>query len=200
MPDLVDLAFALKVIGPSKPESFGFQPNDTASRDDLVNAAIKAASDAVRTYCGRSFAVENRTLKLDNLDSDAHALRTGFNRVTAVPLVKEGGVALVEGSDFSWRDNGLLLRHGSDGSPKPWRRGIGAVEVTLTEGHAAVPEDVKWATARVVELLLMDKVAMRQGPYLRVGEFEVELPRFFFIAPELRSVLDRHKRRAMGAL
>ncbi|HET6406081.1 MAG TPA: hypothetical protein VFH78_15680 [Candidatus Thermoplasmatota archaeon] len=195
-PGLVDRDYVRRVLPFDKATSFGYSADENLAM--LIDDAILAASEVVRQHTGRTFIQETKTRALHVLD-DSYALSLDLSPVTAIPTVKEDGKVLAPGLDYSFTSSGLLLRHDARRQPLNWKRGVGVVEVTYTEGANAVPEDVKWATARVVESLLTHFLARRNAPYIQVGTLELEAPSVAMLEPEVRATLDRYRRRSYGA-
>ena len=193
---LIDRAYALKIIGPKEPASYGYSAQ--ADLDVLVDEAILAASGIVRRFCERNFVEETTTATLDVLDSDDIALKLP-SPLKSITGVTEAG-KLLSSSEYSFRRNGFLLRHDANGQPKAWTYGVGRVVVQYTEGEADVPAEVKWATARVVEALLSNIVVKRKTPFVQVGEFEMQVPNVYMLPRDILDALKPHRRLAAGAV
>lgn len=192
---LIDREFVLRVV-PFSAQSLGYDALEDAY--PLIDDAILAASDLVRDFTRRSFREEGHTEKVSIHDSYTNAVRLPTDQVVSVSSVKENGVTLSDASEYAWTRGGLLVRH-ANGTPRAWMRGINVLEVTWTEGTDTVPEDLKWATARVVESLLVHRIARKAAPYIQVGNFEVEAPATEMLEPEVQQTLKRYQRRSYGA-
>lgn len=194
---LVDRAYVLRVIGPKSPESYGYSVQ--TDLDVLVDEAILAASGLVARYCERSFVQESKTIKVDILDSEEIAIKLP-GPLKAITSLTEAGVALTEGTHYSFRSNGFVYRHDASGEPKAWPRGIGKVVIAYTEGDSDVPAEVKWATARIVEGLLSNIVVKRKTPFIQVGEWELAVPEVWMLPRDILDALRPHRRLAAGAV
>lgn len=194
---LVDRAYVLSVIGPKEPASYGYTTQ--GDFDALVDTAIAAAEGIVTRYCERSFAAVATVATIDVLDSDESALKVP-GPIASITSILEGGVALTANTEYSYRTNGFIFRHDAQGQPKAWTYGYRRVVVTYTEGDATVPAEVKWATARVVEQLLMNIVTKRKTPFVQVGEFEMSVPNVYMLPRDILDALKPHRRLSTGVV
>jgi hypothetical protein len=100
----------------------------------VATQALAAASGAIRAACGWSISQETVSGPVTWATGSCVFLPTLY--LTAVSLMS-GGLALVDGADFTWSQNGLLRR---SALTRYW---LGSVEITYTHGYATIPDAVK---------------------------------------------------------
>lgn len=105
--------------------------------------ALRAASAAVRAYCGWAITTEDHAEVV--LDSrGGRVLGIPCLRVTAVHEVELLGPVtspLTADRDYTWSAVGLLYRH------EGWRPGFRAVRVVYSGGYDAPPEELRSVVA-----------------------------------------------------
>jgi hypothetical protein len=109
--------------------------------DPFVEEALGAATEAVRSVCGWHVG-PTRTEKGLLLDGRGGSIITLPSlHVTGVASVIDNGVTdpvpLIEGTDFSWSENGILERlcAGYPSTSLCWSRKRRAIEVTFSHGY-----------------------------------------------------------------
>lgn len=113
--------------------------NAYSGNADKVQAALKAASQAIRNYCGWHVSPSLACKAHPTGGAVVIKLPAGF--VSNIQSVKEDGETLDGDSDFEWREDGLLKR----AYPERWSNSWNAIEVEYTAGYdaAAVPDLVE---------------------------------------------------------
>lgn len=164
--------------------------NITSSEDDLyLQTLIDQASDAIVSYCGRTFEVETR--------SDKFYVRRGQTEialprypVTAVANVNVDGVDLTDGEYNA--DNGIIVRH-------PWWKGS-TVTVDYVSGYVlpgnddrTLPNDIERAALILVRHLYFSQ---RDDPRVRSDQVEGVASRTYFadvgIPVDAETILNRY--------
>ena len=102
--------------------------------DERIEAAINAASQAIRNYCG--WHVCPSLTCTANPVGGATVARLPAAYVSSITSVSENGVAV---TDYEWRKDGLLKRE------YPWTSKYDAIEVVYKAGYdvSAVPDLVE---------------------------------------------------------
>lgn len=117
-------------------ETFNVRTNNAFAGNRRVEAALKAASQAVRNYCGWHIS--------PSLDCRAHPEGGGILTrlpaayVSDVKKVVEDGRELEAGTEYEWREDGLLKRS----CPGKWAEKWMSIEVSYEAGFdsEAVPD------------------------------------------------------------
>lgn len=119
----------------------------------VSDAVTQAALGVVEAYCG--WSLEAVTDAVVTLDSDGGSvIALPCLNVTAVTSVVLNGVdpfgnpwpTLTEGTDWDWRQNGILTRYGCG-----WPFGGQKVTVTYSGGFTELPQGVLAAMASIAE-------------------------------------------------
>lgn len=109
-----------------------------AEDDPKLLAALRGASRRFRGQVGhRVHLVEDDVVVLDG--NGRESLLLPVWPTTAVDEVLLDGVALVEGSDYSWSEAGILRRLGC----LLWPDRLRCLQVTYSHGWAEIPEDIQ---------------------------------------------------------
>lgn len=122
---------------------------------DAATLALNVASGAVRRYCGWSISAETKTGELVD-GTGRRSVWLPTLRLTAVSDVTEGGVALVDGTDYVWTREGRLYRAGL------WRNVPRNIQVTYTHGFDTVPDDVQGVTLSAAGRIYVNPEGWRQ--------------------------------------
>lgn len=117
-------------------DDFHDMTNNAFKDNPRVEAALNAASQAVRNYCGWHIA--------PSLDCTAKpagqpvVLRLPAGYVSEITSITENGETV---TDYEWRDDGLIKRN----YPHVWAPNWGGIEVEYTAGYEteAVPDLVE---------------------------------------------------------
>lgn len=103
----------------------------------LLLASLRSASRRFRGAVGHEVnLVEDEVITLDG--NGRQSLLLPVWPTTAVQLVAVDGVELVEGTDYSWSEAGILRRLGC----QVWPNKLRCVEVTYSHGWAEIPSDI----------------------------------------------------------
>lgn len=147
----------------------------TAADDTFLEALIAQASASIERYCGRTFAVAERTqtIRVSRWRERLVLDRTPVQDVASVTL---NGVPLDSGAyEVESPSTGFLLRLGAASRSVGWL--AGTVVVTYTAGFATTPADVERCC---VELCARAYHARGRDPALRSYESpDVESMTFF---------------------
>lgn len=120
----------------------------TTEPDAAVTLWIEAASDAIESYCGRSF--EAAAGITETLDGERRAaLLLARTPVTAINSITEDGVALTS-AEYQWYSDGRIYRMNGD-YRVAWTWKAQAVVIDYDGGYASVPADIKAVAARFCE-------------------------------------------------
>lgn len=174
------------------------------SRDDFLARALSQASLQAAAYCRRPFVVE--TVE-DRFDSPRHRLRPHHEHlevlplsrypVTAVVVVTEGDLTLVENVDYRLDPASGQLWRLFDGITTVWR--YLPVTVQYTAGFTAIPLDLQGAVSRIVSAMLQ---AQARDPYLKAEMVEGVGSNTYWIptgadagrfTPDVAEVLDSYR-------
>ena len=101
--------------------------------DARVESALKAASQAIRNYCG--WHICPALACTANPEGGSHVLKVPATYVSGITSIAENGVLLTS-DDYEWRKDGLIRRR------RPWCDKWGGIEVEYTAGYSpdAVPD------------------------------------------------------------
>lgn len=119
-----------------------------AEESERLEAALNAASQAIRNYCG--WHVSPSVNCTANPAGGAIIAKLPAGYVSALTSITENGEAL-SSSDYEWRKDGLIKR----AAPYAWSDKWGGIEVQYTAGYdsAAVPDLIETACAIVAGVL-----------------------------------------------
>jgi hypothetical protein len=127
-----------------------------ADLSNLAQAAlIEAASEAVESYCRRTFASSTVTESVDGTGKPR--LWLSRRPVSSVGTVTVNGTAIDNTSGDAWTlqgNRGELLRGAGYLDPRhamAWPKGYSNVVVTYVGGYATIPGPVKQATIAMVK-------------------------------------------------
>lgn len=110
----------------------------TATQIASAEAAIAAATEAIRNYCHQHIElVEDDIVMLDVAEVTRTRVFLPELPVTEVTAVVEDGETLVVDDDYKLGRNGILHRMGTY-----WEAGIQILQVTYSHGYATLPDDV----------------------------------------------------------
>ena len=117
-------------------ETFNARTNNAFADSKRVEAALKAASQAIRNCCGWHICPSLKCKAHPEGGGILTNLQAAY--VSEVMSVKEDGRELEAGTEYEWREDGLLKR--SD--PERWAEKWGGIEVSYMAGFdpEAVPD------------------------------------------------------------
>lgn len=119
-----------------------------AEGSERLEAALNAASQAIRNYCGWHITPAVSCTAYPEGGALVAKLPAGY--VSAITSITENGEAL-SSSDYEWRKDGLIKR----AAPYVWSGKWDGIEVQYTAGYdgAAVPDLIETACAIVAGVL-----------------------------------------------
>ena len=129
------------------PETFHYMTNNAYVGNNHVEAALEAASQAIRNYCGWHVCpAEDCTA---NPVGGAMIAKLPAGYVSAINSITENGVTLTA-DDYQWRKDGLIRK-----KCQKWSDDWDAIEVSYTAGYSedAVP-DLKEAVCSIASGVL----------------------------------------------
>ena len=109
---------------------FNSMTNNAYSGNPRIEAALKAASQAIRNFCG--WHITPALTCTVNPAGGAAVLRLPATYVSAITRITVEGVQL-ESGDYEWRKDGLI-RHKD---MRPWSAAWDGIEAVYTAGYAA---------------------------------------------------------------
>ena len=177
------------MTSPAAPEH-GITPADIASAGvvpaDLpgLDAAIDAAVDAIRTYCGwHVWPERDETITLDGEGGSVLTLPT--MHLADLAEIREHG-AVVDASAYEWSRTGDVKRVAGR-----WTRRWRGLEVDLVHGYASVPAALRMLVVDSVA----DAVSSPAGAPTAIGPFQwgTQMPASSRWLSEQRTILDRYR-------
>lgn len=111
------------------------------SPEDTITFLIDGATQAIKTYANRELEETTFTNELYDSVWGRTMLQLRQYPVTAVALVEENSVALVEGEGFQWYTNGAIARINGR-LERRWVIGRKIIDVTYTAGYSPIPDDI----------------------------------------------------------
>ena len=117
-------------------DDFNDMTNGAYSDNPRVEAALNAASQAIRNYCGWHISPSLSCTAKPAGGAVVMKLPAGY--VSEIESVTENGVTV---TDYEWREDGLIKRN----YPNAWTPAWGGIEVEYTAGYEAdaVPDLVE---------------------------------------------------------
>jgi len=117
-------------------ETFNARTNNAFAGNQRVGAALKAASQAVRNYCGWHICPSLECMARPEGGGILTRLPAAY--VSDIKSVKENGEELEVDTEYEWREDGLLKRS----KPGKWAEKWRSIEVSYMAGFdsEAVPD------------------------------------------------------------
>lgn len=134
------------------------QPAETPL--DKAAVAVAIASGIVRAYCGWRIDFARESFTVDG--NPTRLLVVPTLRLTDVSAVTVDGVALVDGTDFTWSGSGLLW------TTSAWTGPARSVVVDVEHGYDPVPDEVRGVVLAVAARSLVSpsgETRLSTGPF-----------------------------------
>ncbi len=123
----------------------------TNQPEPVITYLLEGATQAINTYVDRQLEEDTYTNELYDSPWGRTLLRLRQYPVTAISLVEENAVALVEGEGYQFYPDGRLARINGRLNRR-WQEGRKIIDVSYTAGYAAadVPHDIRNICAAIV--------------------------------------------------
>tara|TARA_B100000085_G_C18252801_1_gene394757 strand:+ start:24 stop:620 length:597 start_codon:yes stop_codon:yes gene_type:complete len=136
--------------------------------DDRLAIIVPQVSDLVKKYCGISFIDFYSTDKVETFSIDDNYTTTiivSESPLVTVDSVQErasysGSYETLTTTDYEYyvdTESDAIIRTNKEGTPIPFKKGVGAVKVTYNAGYSATPEDLKLAIFDLINYYMKDE-------------------------------------------
>ncbi|MEJ6783768.1 hypothetical protein [Aminobacter sp. Piv2-1] len=176
-----------------------------AANDAYLVTLINQASDAIRTWCGRTFGLETVRERVE-LDAASTSILPDRWPVTELVSVTRSGVVVDVAATELDEDKGLLFRLDGDGNPVDWP--AGCLTLTYKAGYVlpnqsgrTLPHDIERAA---IALIKSAWFARNRDPLIRSEAVEGAGSTDYFsgtvsrLPPEVENLLIPHRKLMIG--